>query len=566
MSEVVTALHRFDLPAASGLAAQRGAKVFLVDPVLHGRALAAGVMDPQVHTRSSVDVARAAFSQAQASTRSLCRDLGQRLQAIAPAAIDGSWSAHRIFHLFWTLYGYERIWPEAVAQHEHGHWHVLLPQLAHTYGTHSFLPGLLLLKVLRERGIAHGAYSFECPGLDAYQLPDLRNLAPDAELLVHLPTCGHDAAYVATELKGCGLRTGVLSSQMYDVALEGQQASGLVDLSTVRELLGSASVARVQALEPVLKEVLLSHLQPHIVQPRFLHMQVQALWEALEVQALFHLWLEQHFGAQSPRQLLISNHDATVHGALTSFARQRQASITVLPHSRVHNVPIKTDGARPLCLHHGLQDGPSLDLADQVLPSGLLHYPGDWVEAPAQGSLATLGLVLNGISANGMCCVDFERYVQGVGELRDWALQRGLGFKLRVRMVETPVALLAERLRLNMDELMLHAQGSLVDFGRGCDLCLGYDVPTSGLQDLVREGIAVMQGEFRPLARAEWSIVDERVMPRYSLPELMDRLAVLQSSQDEFRQFRLTQWRLARESQQGAQPLSAWLRAQHTAD
>ena len=49
MSEVVTALHRFDLPVAQGLAAQRGARVFLADPALHGRALAAGVAMGALH-------------------------------------------------------------------------------------------------------------------------------------------------------------------------------------------------------------------------------------------------------------------------------------------------------------------------------------------------------------------------------------------------------------------------------------------------------------------------------------------------------------------------------------
>ncbi|PZP31329.1 MAG: hypothetical protein DI603_13285 [Roseateles depolymerans] len=559
MGEVVTALHRFDLPAAHGLATQRGCQVFLVDPVLHMRAVAAGVAEPLVHTRSTVDVARSAYEQAQVAARSLCADLGERLAPLAPAAAAGAWSSHRIFQLFLTLLGYQRIWPEVLDQHEHERWHVLLPHLAHTYGTHSFVPGLQLLTALRERGIAHSAYGFECPGLDAYQLPDLRRLPADVELLVHLPTCGHDAAYIASELKACGLRVGVLSSQMYDVAFDGLEATGLVDLETVRQLLGPQAVGSVRALEGELKSVLVAHLQAHLGQPRFLDMQVQALWEALEVQALFHLWLDQHFNGRLPGRLLISNHDATVHGALMSFAHHRGLAISVLPHSRVHNLAIKTDGLMPTCLHHALQDGPNYDLSDRLLPGAPLRYPGEWAAPGELGELRVVGLVLNGISANGMCMVDFEAYVQAVRQWLDWARQQGLELRLRVRTAETPVLLMAQRLQLDAEALMQATQGSLSDFARGCDLTLGFDVPTSGLQDLVREGQAAMQIEFRPLARHEWAIVDERIVPRYCCGEAQERLALMQRNPAVFLQFRSQQCEAARARVAAARPLRDWL-------
>ncbi len=561
MSEVVAVLHRFDLPQAAGLAARRGARAFLADPVMYDRALAQGLAAPVVHTRCGVDIAGAAFAEAQVSALALCRDLGAVLSPVAPQAVAGSWSAHRIFHLFWTLHGYRHIWPEVLAMHRHDHWHVLLPQLAHTYGTHSFVPGLLLVNALRERGLPHTAYGFDCPGLDAYQLPDLDRLPPDVQLLAHLPTCGHDARHIADELRASGLRCAALSPQMYDVTLEDIEATGLVDLAAVRERLGADACARVDALQAPLEAVLRRHLQSYLGQPRFLDLQVQALWEAMQAQALFHLWLAQHFAGRLPGRLLISNHDATVHGALTSFAHQHGIPTIVLPHSRVHNTPIKADGAVPLCLHHALQDGACFDLADRLLPSWALRYPGDWVAPPAGGELRTLGLVLNGISANGMCMVDFEAYVDGVKRWRDWARQRGLTLKLRVRAVETPVTLLAERLQVEVQALMLNTQGSLVDFARGCDLTLGYDVPTSGLQDVVREGQAVMQVEIRPLARHEWSIVDARVMPRYGTPEAQERLALMQANPALFQRYRCWQFDAARAAVAEARPLRDWLLA-----
>lgn len=559
MSEVVAVVHRFDLPPAAGLIAQRGVQALLADPVMFDRSVAHGIPAPRVHTRAGADIACGAFAEAQAAAQALCRELGQVLSDLAPTAVAGAWSAHRIFHLFWTLHGYRRIWPEVLAAQSHDHWHVLLPQQAHTYGVHSFVPGVLLLQALRERGLAHSVYGFDCPGLDPYQLPDLRRLPDGVELLAHLPTCKSDAAHIAAELRATGRPAALLSAQVYDVVLDGVPATGLVDLATVRELLGAADCGRVQALQAPLQAVLRAALLPWLGATRFMEMQVQALWEALEAQALLYLWLQRHFAGRLPRQLLISNHDATVHGALTSFALQHGLRLVVVPHSRVHNVPIKTDGPAPLCLHHGLQGGPCVDLANRMLPAGLMRLPDNWAEPAATGELRTLGLVLNGISANGMCMVNFEAYADGLCQWRDWAHARGLQLKLRARIAETPVTLLAQRLQMDVETLLAGAQGSLAEFAAGCDLTLGFDVPTSGLHELVRQGRAVMQVELRPLARHEWAIVDERVVPRYSAVEARERLLLMQANPALLLAYRRELFDAAQAREAAARPLRDWL-------
>lgn len=559
MSEVVAVLHRFDLATAASLVAQRPVRPFVVDPIMHDRCIAHGLSAPLVHTRSNADVACTAYAEAQVLARALCRDLGNVLAPLAPGAVGAGWSAHRIFHMFWTVLGYRRIWADVLGQHTHGHWHVMLPQQAHTYGVHSFIPGLMLINALRERGVAHSAYGFDCPGLDAYRLPDLRRLPAELDVIAHLPTCKYDAAHIADELRASGLRAAELTPQMYDAPLEGIPATGLVDLAIVRELLGAEPCGRVEALRLPLKEVLRRHLQPWIAQPHFLELQVQALWEALEAQALLQVWLEQHFAGRMPRQLLISNHDATVHGALTGFAQQHGIAAYVLPHSRVHNMAIKIDGPTPLCLHHVLQGGDCFDLADRLLPSGLLRFPGEWSAPPGDGALRSLGLVLNGLSANGMCLLHFDDYVASLSRWLDWSRERGLELKLRVRPVETPVLLLAERLQMDAEALMQDAQGSLTDFAIGCDLTLGFDQPTSGLQDVVRQGGAAMQVELRPLARNEWSIVDERIVPRHGEVEARERLALLQANPPLFWRYRREQFDAAQARSARARPLRDWL-------
>jgi hypothetical protein len=245
-----------------------------------------------------------------------------------------------------------------------------------------------------------------------------------------------------------------------------------------------------------------------------------------------------------------------VHGALLSFAREQGLAIRVLPHSRVYNVAHKTDGLALTCLHHGLQDGPALDLAGHALPSAQLSYPGAWTQqVSAQDSVKTLGVILNGISANGMCVVNFDEYLNGLRQIQAWAKAQGVRLRWRVRAVETPVMLVVQALQLPLEEVLVDCQGSLLEFARQCDVCLGYDVPTSGLQDLVREGLAVLQAEYRPLARYEWAIVDASVIPRTSLPEALERVAVMQANPAVFQSFKRKQHQAALQSQIGARAL-----------
>jgi hypothetical protein len=563
LSEFVIAVHRFDLATAALLAEQRGARLLVVDPVMHGRTLAQGLPAPLLYSRLNAAVAHGAAAQARAATLGLSRALGALLDPLVPGAAAAAWSTHRFNQLFWTAIGYREIWHELLDQQSASHWHVLLPRQPHCYGTHSFVPGLMLIEQLQRRDLAHTAYGFDCPGLDEAQLPDLRRLPYAPELLCHVPTCFHDAAYLDEEIRASGLRCGVLSAQVYDTELPGLPASGLIAASEVAQLLEPGQLARVQALANPVQRVLSAHLQPMIAQRAFLDTQVAALWQALQAQCLLYLWLEQHYAAHPPRQLLLSNHDATVHGALLSFAHTHRLAVTVMPHSKINNQAVPVDGLTPLCLHHGLQDGPSLDWAGRSLPALRLLYPGSWHFDPERSQgLETVGVVLNGLSANGMCMLNFEQYLDGLRELQRWAQALGIRLRWRIRAAENPLLLLAETLQLSADELAQDGQGSLLEFAQGCDLCLGYDVPTSGLHELLRHGVAVLQAEIRPLARSDWSIVDARVAPRHSLPELLDRLHVMKANPAEFRDFRRRQHRAAQDSQQGAQPLRHWLAQQ----
>ncbi|MCY4747392.1 hypothetical protein NYO99_20640 [Pelomonas sp. UHG3] len=561
MAGLIAVTHRLDLPSAAALREQQQAELLVADPLLCGRVISHPLPEPQVFTRVDAAVARGALAEALTRARALGQALAPWLAQLVPGSRQVPWSTHRYQQLFWTALGYRGVWQQVLAAHEPERWHVILPRQPHRYGGHSFVPGLMLLEQLVARGKPHAAYLVDVPSLDGGQLPDLRQLPADVQLLAHLPTCFHDAAHFSEEILASGLRCGLLSAEVYDVPLEGLPATGLVDAREVRGLLPPERLAALDALAGPVCDVLREHLQPVITHKGFRDTQVTALWQALEAQALLCFWLAQHFAGRLPRRLLLSNHDATIHGALLSFAASHAIPVTLVPHSKVFNQPVfNIDGLDALCLHHGLQDGPCLDFGGRQLPAGRLAYPGGWPEPPPPpAALKTVGVVLNGLSANGVSLLSFEDYAAGLAELLAGCRALGLQPRLRARLAETPLQMLAQRLALPLEPLLADTQGSLVDFAAGCDLLLGYDMPTSGLHEVLRAGVGVLQAEIRPLASDEWKIVDRAVAPRMHPVELMDRLRVMAANPACLHEFLRTQQQRARDAQAGARPLRDWL-------
>lgn len=558
MSDIVLVIHQQDLPYAQTLEVQRGAQIMVVDPAVYGYALSLGFRNLSLACPDKVDVTHDAIRKAELATLAISHDIGKVLGLLIPEAAIVGWATHRMYHSFWTSLAYRQIGHKIVSQYPDSHWHILLPHNPYCFGVHSFLPGLAVIEQLQLQGVKHTAYGINAPGMGDLLLPDLRKVSVNTELLCHLPTCFSDADYIVQELRVSGLTLGILTPQFYDIPMGDLETSGLCSLSEVRAQINADDLLAINGLEEAVKVVIRQHLLVFMTQPGYLETQVNAFWEIIEAHCLLFFWLEKCFGLHPPKQMLLSNHDATIHGALMAFAERHRISVILVPHAKVFNhYLLLTHGQFPLCLHHGLQDGPCVDIAGRVMPSGRLRYPGMWLQDLADSpKLETIGIILNALSFGGYV----EEYIAGLKSIQNWAKSNNVGLRWRVRPKETPLLLIADRLALSAEQLSIDEQGSVLEFGRGCDICIGYDQPTSGLHDLLREGIAVIQAEVRHLARAEWSIVDSQVAPRVAVPELLERLNLMHKNPDFFQSYRHKQYQAAIASQHGAQVMQYWLK------
>ena len=158
-----------------------------------------------------------------------------------------------------------------------------------------------------------------------------------------------------------------------------------------------------------------------------------------------------------------------------------------------------------------------------------------------------------------MCTVDVAVYLSGLKRLSAWCVANGIDCRIRCRPNGSAISMVCAALGIELEALIQHQDGNIADFACGCDLVLGYDVPTSGVLDVLRQGVPVLQALCRRLCPQEWRIVDPEVVAQLPLAEVLVRL-------DGFKADPLSLLALARKQSSlylqagvAARPLRAWL-------
>lgn len=568
MADRILVLHRLDIAPAEQLAQQLrdagSAPVLTVlDPSLHAYAATSGSPQMQLLNLRGGDVDSCeAAARALSAARIISGEADALMSALIPQARGAAWLSFWFRTLHTVVYGCRTIARTLAPHVASDQVHLLLPDVPHRYGYHSFAPAQVLHQVLREAGQAPRLWNNPLPAAEPAQLPDPWSVPADLapELLCCIPTCFHDSPLFTRELLASGKRVLVLPSPVYDVATDGLPRCGTLPAAHLAERLDRADLQRLDALLPQLATLLLRHVEPLLGSNGMAQRQVQAMVEGYRQNALLFLALQGRFGQQPPHTLLISNHDVGLHGALVSFARRHGLRIVMVPHAKIFNSVVPSYDQDVLCLTHPMQGGEVIDVDGCRMQTGALDF-GRTLQLPAQDPrpLATLGIVLNAVSANSIMLLDMHIYMHGLQQLLAWCKARGVQCRIRCRPNGTILPLLCARLGLDVDELANHQQGSLLDFAQGCDLVLGYDVPTSGAFDLLEQGLPVLQVLCRRLEPEQLRMADERIVPRPFIAEALRQLDGFVDDPLSLWRYRRTQHARLVAASADAQPLRAWL-------
>jgi hypothetical protein len=532
-----------DIPVAENVARNLAHyRVLYFDPVLadlirdsdleHGELI---VWDDAPDYPALVDAAHArAFG--------LERDLAESLRPLLPEHTADAWQHLNLYYFFLTFLWYSRLWRELGGRLADGRAHVFINDNPVNYYWPSFLPGLLLLEQLRSWGVPFSAFTYGARPDESDVVMDFPAAGPLTEhfdLLTHLPTCFYDVDYFNEELRACGKTNINIQPKYWSVALEATQRINLLRLGERRNL---ADLPAFDVVAQALTERIDALLVPYISTADFRARQA-GQWSNLYQSQVTSLHLmERFFEPARPKKLLLSDHDAGFHGPLISFAVKHSIPVLMVPHSKTsldldfacRDVTILThpmQGVHPLnserkrCLHF------SLPYAETFSSRSSMPRP-----------LRRVGLLLNGLSLNGILCSDFGAYVRGIQKVDRWCKENQIDLAIRCRQGQALTEILGEAIGLERSRIEADLKGSLQTFVQSIDLCLMYDTPTNAGIEFLRVGVPILNPIPAPLSRSEAATVNQLIIPSASVDTILAQMDSFVADENSLQVFCLGQF------------------------
>lgn len=530
MKPLITVTHRLDLPAAAALQNQlEGAELLLFDPQLFDQARSLGLGNARLARTVGPGFMSEVFRRARSDMAAHQARLDAVLAELLPEAEGCQWGYFNAFYALLNLRGYAALGRCLAEDAPAGAVvHLLGAAAPYRYGQPSGAACMAMAAALQGAGVQHRSYLYDVGQLPGPELPDWRPLEqrPAARRWAHLPTCFYDKDYLAAQILAAQGDCLQVPAQFYDVELSGIERLPLRPLDEVRAALGPAHQQQCEELAARVRPVVLQLLASELRNEAFIQLQAQALVEALLLQfTLFHD-VEQRVQAL-PGQLLLSNHDSGLLGGLLSLARRHRLPVLMLPHAKFQNIPLPKLGGQMQCLHHPVQGADCRDTDDRRVPGALLRFGERHQPVPAQAPaqpLRTLGVLLSGLSHNGLSTADIRAYLDGLRQLQDWGRRRGVEVLLRYKPTEGFPLLLQESLGVTPESLQRGVAQPLVAFVQGCDACLGYDIPTSAAIEPLMHAVPMLHCQLRALVWEEKALLDRELVPSLPLGECLDEL------------------------------------------
>lgn len=542
MDNILVIASSYDLGAAG--AAVEGLdhyRTYFFDPTLVDEIAKTSLRRPELllweGAPSLSDMERRAHAMASALERQLDEDV----RGLLPDDLSlRGWQHLNLYYFFLGWQWYSGMWASMRDKFAGANLRVLVNDNPATFYWPSYVPSLLLMQQLRAWDIPFQAVQYGARADDSDIIMDwFGSSSTRYDVLTHLPTCFYDAAFFQQELTAAGRSVINVEPKYWAVPLAPNASCKVTRLDHGR--LAEAGVPSVMAPGQRILQRLHGLLEPYIASADYRARQAAHLARLYQSQlAGFHL-LEQHFGSARPGKLLLSDHDAGFHGPLVSYAQRHHLPVFLLPHAKV-SISADFSYDNLTALSHQMQGHPLLKGDGKALRHFTLAYPEHYGADMAHRPLKRIGLLLSGLSLNGVQSTALKPYMAGIRAIVDWCRAHDVELSVRCRPGQSLIELLHTNVGLPKDELTASLGGTLASFAQGLDLCLMYDAPTSAAIEFMRNGVAILNPLPEPLSTAEnlWSDADQ--IPREDIATLLVRLGDYVRDPDLFHRFRRRQF------------------------
>ena len=440
------------------------------------------------------------------------------------------WQHLTLRYFFLTYFWYSELWAEVAYKIPEGEVNIFVNNNPHYLNQNSYLPSVILMQHLSSIGRLYKAFLY---GEVDYKVSDVLDvmgnvLEQECDLLVHLPTIIHDAKYIATELAGVNSIVNI-KSKYWDTNTN----NASIDINAVctgnADFHNAGNLKEALALE--IDELLSSYFSAH----EFRRRQVKLLVDTLMSQVTNYFILDHYFSKNKPKKLLISDHDAGLHGPILQYCDKQEIEIFVFPHSKF----ILDNGfntRKTIYLNHSVQRSIT-SINSGAKPKSNLYFP---IEKKLISTIVksnnkkTIGLILNGLSEGGVLNINFESYLSGIKILGAWCCLNSVIMKIRCRP-DMPIRNFLSNLFFENENIIIESfENGLDEFIADIDLCIMYDIPTSASISILNSKCPLIN--IMPVELDFWisGWIDEDVVPVYSVPDGVAKLSGLLSTLDIF--------------------------------
>lgn len=545
MEHVLIIASSYDLPAAQELGATLGTyRTYFFDPTLVDEIAKTSLQRPELLLWDDAPTYPELEHQAYLRVRELERKIDDamrpQLAAFHPDLSLRGWQSLNLYYLMLGWQWYSGLWSSIAARLRDCHVHVMVCDNPANFYWPSFLPSLLLIERLRAWNVPFSAVTYGERGDESDVMMDLYGSVPEQfDVLTHLPTCFYDAPHFRAELEAAGCRIVNVEPKYWGMPLAPELQVKMARVDHARLL--QAGVPSLQEPGQELLRLLHSLLEPYIASSDYRARQAVHLAKLYQAQLASFAMLENYFGSMRPGRMLISDHDAGFHGPLLSWAARHRMPVYMLPHAKV-SISSEFTFRNITALTHVMQGRTVLDGEGRALRHFTLAYPEQLSLNTASKPLRRLGVLLSGLSLNGVPSTALRPYLDGLKEIESWCRRHGVELAVRCRPGQSLFELITGSTSIARADLEAGLRGSLAEFAQGVDVCLMYDAPTSAAIEFLRTGVPLLNPLPEALSTAEHLWSDAELIPRESLHDTLRRLDAYVADTDLLDSFRRHQF------------------------
>ena len=471
-------------------------------------------------------------------------ELDHELRELLPGISLKSWQSLCLCNLFIMIRWYSNLWQTVSSHLAGGKIHVLVCDKPAYHFTTSFIPSILLLQYLLHFGIEVSAYTYPGNAIAIDVMPELFSNGECAnfDIVTHLPTCFYDNTYFNSELEASGKSILNISSNIWSVQTYAAKTIDIVSFEEIKVKLTGAQLSALTIFFDTISVKLNILLEQYITSPLYRSRQAHHFATIYKCQLATYLLLNDYFATRKPSKIVLSNHDAGFHGPLLSFSEKHGIPIIMVPHSKTgHDLDFNAKNITHLA--HPLQGEYSLDRSGKRVLNFYLAYPEKFEFSTIfPAPIKKIGLLLNAIGTYGIMGTHYNIYLDGIKKIHQWCIRNSIELAIRCRPGETIANSLIDAIGIEMGEIEKYLSISMTDFAKGVDVCLMYDIPTSGQMEFLNRSIPILN----PVpAELPWFLAkysNKNIVPRGSVNTILDTLNTFISDETSLFLFRNSQF------------------------